>query len=234
MTVPVLQGKAAVLLDRVLAVRAATAARQAAARLRQRLASLDATVAAFSGAEALFLACRALDEDGHLEAPDLDRLTAAKQAFGSAQNNGDDIDQAALALMGALNAARDALRAAVEKWWSAWAPDQVRDAGVEAIDLLEPGEQDRARGFAENLRRAADGVPKTPGDVSSFRYELDALAELVSGSNVADLPKRVGDLLRAIGRQQLRLSDLVSEDLEALNNLGYAEKLSIRWGVLQR
>lgn len=220
--------KANLLLERVAAVRVATNARQNAARLRERLAGLRATVAGFQGAQALFLACREVDESGQLRAPDLGGLTAAKEAFRLAQESGD-IDKAALALTGSLNTVRDALRAASEEWWAGWAPARVRDAGVDAIDLLEPDHQDRARRLAENLRRAADGVPRTRDDVSSFRYDLEALAETVALSNVADLPPRISDLLRGIGRGQLRLSDLAAEDLAALKELGYAGKLSIKW-----
>ena len=232
MTAPVLQAKATVLLERVAAVRVATAARQDAARVRQRLANLRATVAEFERAEALFLACREADRKGELRVPDLGRLSAAKEAFRSVQQSGGDIDRAALTLTGSINAVRDSLRAAAEEWWAEWAPAQVRNTGVEAIDLLEPGDQDRARRIAESLRRAASEVPNTPVDVSSFRYDLDALAELVTEGNVSDLPPRVVDLLRVLGRQELRLSDLDAEDLEALKELGYAKRLSIRWGGL--
>jgi hypothetical protein len=165
--------------------------------------------------------------------PDLGALVDAREAFRSAQANGDDIDPSALALTRALNAVRDKIYAAVAGWWSEWAASRARDAGVEALDILEPEDQERARRLTEDLRRAASNVPGSPSDVSLFRNQLAALVEIVTESNVAELPVRVSDLLRAIGSQQLRLSQLAAEDLEALKDFGYAEKLSIRWGGSQ-
>ncbi len=230
MTTPLTLKKATLLLEKVAAVRVATNARQNAARLRERLAGLRATLADLQSAQALFLACRATEGSGQLRAPDLGALTGAKEAFRLAQESGGDIDKAALALTGSLNAVRDALRAASADWWTKWAPVQVRDAGVEAIDLLEPADQERARRLVADLQKAAINLPKTPGDVSKFNYDLSAVAELVTASHVADLPVRVGELLRAVGRGQLKLSELALDDVVALQHFGYAEKLSIRWG----
>lgn len=231
MTTPGLLAQATELTKMSAEIRTMRSARHDAARLGQRLDELRSALLTLRRAVDTFLACRAIDNDPRLSILDLSALSRAASDFRRAAEANTEIDDATLTLIGFIGAARDRLKASVASWWGTWASQRVSEAGTEIIDLLEPNDQTRARELAERLRSAAAVAPTMPADITSFRLNLKALSDVTLDTDVAELPPRVHSLLRDIGGRNLRLSELTWEDLTALQQLGYAEKLSITWNV---
>ena len=222
--------KASVLRETVAAVRVVAAAQQDAARLNKRLNDLQSTLADLRRAQAVFSACRDVAVDSSQASLSTGALAAAIAAFRTACEEQGDIDRAALLFSGAMNTMRLDLRAKVEAWWQSYAEARIRDAGADAIDLLSPEAQAEARDLLSLLLEIMQVPPKSPVDVSRFHNNLSSLAELVSESQVADLPAQLRTVLRAVGARQMRLSDLTCDSLESLKERGYADRLSITWG----
>lgn len=222
--------KAKALRETVAAVRVVAAAQQDAARLNKRLNDLQATLADLRRAQAVFGACRDVAANSSLASPSTGALVASLAAFRTAYEEQGDIDRAAMLLAGAMNAMRVDLRAKVDAWWQSYAEGQIRDAGADAIDLLAPEAQAEARGLLSLLLEIMEVPPKNAVDVSRFHNNLSSLADLVSESQVAELPPHLRTVLRAVGTRTMRLADLTCDSLEALKERGYADKLSITWG----
>lgn len=221
--------KAQELQEKVAAVSVVSAARQDAARLDQRLGSLQTNLAELRRAQTILMACRAVESDIAIGRPATDRLAHSINVFLAAISEQGDIDQVALSLGAALNALRDDMRTRVAAWWQKHAPARIRDAGAEAIDLLEPSDQAAARALIQGLREAIEPPPRIPADIIRFNNDLASLTELVAENQVADLPESLRDVLRSVGARRMRLSDLTSETLETLKATGYADRLSVYW-----
>lgn len=223
--------KATKLQECVAAVRVVTATQQDAARLNERLSTLQSRLADLRRAQVVYLACRAADGEGALSEPHTASLAAALSTFRAAHQEQGDLDQAALSLSAAMNALRDDLRNRVAAWWPLHASARVRDAGADAIDLLEPDDQAAARALVDRLRESVDAPPRIPLDITKFQNDLASLTELVAENQVADLPEQLRAVLREVGARRMRLQDLTCETLELLKDRGYADRLSINWGA---
>ncbi len=164
--------KATKLQECVAAVRVVTATQQDAARLNERLSTLRSKLVDLRRAQAVYLACRAADGEGALREPDTASLAAALSTFRAAHQEQGDLDQAALSLSAAMNALRDDLRNRVAAWWPLHASARVRDAGADAIDLLEPDDQAAARALVDRLRESVGAPPRIPLDIARFQNAI--------------------------------------------------------------
>jgi hypothetical protein len=111
--------------------------------------------------------------------------------------------------------------------WSRWTEQRIAGLPLLRIPLLDPGDQETAREWRNELQSLAKNPLPTSTDISMFHSAAAQLAEALA--KVSDPPQEVLAVLKRLGeRPPLTLAELADDDIRLLRQAGVAAQIDVR------
>jgi hypothetical protein len=144
-----------------------------------------------------------------------------------ARHAGLPSNQAFTAAKSRINAVITRVSADLGAAWSRWTEQCMAGLPLMRIPLLDPGDQETAREWRDELQSLAKKPVPTSTDISMFQSAAAQLAEALA--KVGDPPQEVIALLRRLGeRPPLTLAELADDDIRLLRQAGLASQIEVR------